>query len=52
MEGGEIRQLEPLVEDQGRLDAAIGQEEAAIQLGQSTSVASHAGLPCVPQPAE
>jgi hypothetical protein len=35
MEGGEIRQLEPLVEDQGRLDAAIGQEEAASSWGRA-----------------
>lgn len=33
VEGGEQRQVEAFVEDQGGLDPAVGQEQAAVELG-------------------
>jgi hypothetical protein len=44
VEGGEVGQLEALVEDEGRLDSAVGQEEAAVELGQGDPAASRGGL--------
>jgi hypothetical protein len=34
IEGGEIRELQPLVEDEGCLDTSVGQEEIGPELGQ------------------
>src|SRR3954470_18365568 len=41
MKGGKIGQIEFVVEDQTRLDAAVGQEQAALELGQARSVFRH-----------
>ena len=38
-EGGELGQVEPLMEDEGGLDTPVGQEEVTVQLWQLLSVA-------------
>ncbi len=45
VEGGEVRQLQAFVEDQGRFDAAIGQEQTAGQLRQRVAVVRYAFFP-------
>ena len=40
-EGGEMRQIDSFMEDQGRLHAAVGEENAAAALRQIVSVFGH-----------
>jgi hypothetical protein len=43
-EGREVRQLQPVVEDERGLDAAVGEEQVRTELGKSVSISGHAPL--------
>jgi len=43
---GEFRQLPPFLEDQGCFDAAVRQEQAAVELGERLAIAGHGRLLC------
>src|SRR5262249_31280238 len=41
VEGGKVGKLQPLEKDQGGLDATVGKEQIALELGQSVAISSH-----------
>ena len=45
-EGGEVGQVEALVEDERRLDPAVGEEDAVRELRQVVAVGRHGRSPC------
>src|SRR4030095_13418541 len=48
IERGEVGQLQAVEEDERGLDAAVGQEEAPVELRQGASMACHGATDCHP----